>query len=50
MKYTNTIQQMVNDQRDVFQYDLRVTNHLISMRGGLDNLGFEGHIKGSLLV
>lgn len=41
---------MVNDQRDVFIYDLKVTHHLIGMRGGINNLGFEGHIKGSLLV
>lgn len=50
MKITKKTKQMVNDQRDVFIYDLKVTHHLIGLRGGIDNLGFEGHIKGSLLV
>lgn len=41
---------MVNDHREVFIYDLKVMHHLITMRGGIDNLGFEGHVKSSLVV
>jgi hypothetical protein len=50
VEITKKTKQMVNDQRDIFIYDLKVVHHLIGMRGGIDNLGFEGHIKGSLLV
>lgn len=41
---------MVNDLRDIFVYDLKVMHQLMTMRGGLNNMGFEGHVKSSLLV
>lgn len=42
--------QFVNGDREAFNRHARGIQHIIERRGGLDQLGFEGHLKTSVLM